>query len=125
MHRLCSGPLVPSHVHRDVYEPATSKSRVVGLDGSNYGSNSNDLPDNLQLRGIRLPRFHTPSSHHDICCLFDTIRTLEFVELTTEGPEFKPKRWYRGAAAPTPIRWLCKPRQEWRSDWAEDVVSVD
>lgn len=57
-------------------------------------------------------------------CLFDTIRTLEFVELR-EGPDFTLKRWYRDAAAPAPIRWLCKPRREWLADWVKDVVGVE
>ena len=82
-------------------------------------------PHNLKLRGVRLPRFDTPSSQQDMRCLFDAIPTLEFVELTGEGPDFTPKRWSRDAPAPTPIRWLCKPRQEWLADWVEDVVVIE
>lgn len=79
---------------------------------------------NHKLRGLLL---QVPNrsrvSQDDVARLFGTMPALQFIEYTTN--DGKHHRWYRDAAAPTLVRWLCDPEKEWLADWVEDVVEVD
>lgn len=42
----------------------------------------------------------------------------------TSRDELALERLYRDAIAPTTVRWLCGPGQEWLADWEEDGVHI-
>ncbi|KAL4258576.1 F-box domain-containing protein [Pleurotus pulmonarius] len=79
------------------------------------------LTHNRKLRGVRIVGFMPSSCSGDkIHRLFGTLATLQFLEYG--GSDYKPYRWYRGATAPSRIRWLCEYDSKWLADWEEDVV---
>lgn len=79
---------------------------------------------NRNLRGILLTGpAHAGFSQDEAKQFLDTIPSLQFVEYSQSHNRFY--RWYRGAAAPTLVRWLCELGEEWLADWVEDVVHVE
>ncbi|KAF4580433.1 hypothetical protein EYR40_003149 [Pleurotus pulmonarius] len=79
---------------------------------------------NGNLRGILLTGLpYTDFPQDEATQFFDTMPRLQFVEYSTSRNNHH--RWYRGAAEPTQVRWLCELGKEWLADWIEDVVHIE
>ncbi|KAL4258399.1 hypothetical protein AB1N83_008043 [Pleurotus pulmonarius] len=92
------------------------------LSGPFRKANPDDLYTcNRNLRGILLIRQSTGFSQDEANQFFNAMPSLQFVEYSTSFD--KSHRWYRGAAASTPVRWLCEHDDKWSADWVDDVVA--
>ncbi|KAF9494812.1 hypothetical protein BDN71DRAFT_927758 [Pleurotus eryngii] len=77
-----------------------------------------------ELRGIRFTT-RVPSwfSGDNIPRLFEILPALEFLDYM-DGTDWERYRWYRDAAAPTHVFWLCRDDDVWLADWVQDAAEV-